>query len=153
MNAGFPKVTLHSQMLDALRYITSSKEFQQLTAYKIPKQAVDSFWIANTGRSDLATELIRKYYMRVETANKLYTSFTDGWKTDRGMIFIIMGKPSGVFRSFSQEVWIYGENDDPGALRFYFNKAQNPFTDNDYVLNRNPYYKSVWYQNVQLWRR
>jgi len=153
MNAGFPKVTMHTQMRDALRYITSSKEFQQLRAYKIPKMAVDSFWIANAGRADLATELIRKYYQRIETANKLYTSFTDGWKTDRGMIYVVIGKPTQVFRSFEQEVWIYGEYDDPRALKFYFNKAQNPFTNNDYVLVRNPYYKSAWYQNVQLWRR
>jgi len=153
MNPGFPKVTMHSQMLDALRYITSSTEFQQLIAYEIPKLAVDSFWIANSGRPDIATELIRKYYQRVETANKLYTSFTDGWKTDRGMIFIVMGKPSKVFRSFEQEVWIYGEFDDLRALRFYFNKIQNPFTNNDYVLIRDEYYKAAWYQNVQLWRR
>jgi GWxTD domain-containing protein len=153
MHTGFPKVTMHSQMCDALRYITSAKEFQQLKAYETPKVAVDSFWIANAGRSDLATELIRKYYQRIETANKLYTSYTDGWKTDRGMIYIVIGKPNQVFRSFEQEVWIYGESEDPRALKFYFNKAQNPFTDNDYVLIRNQYYKSTWYQNVQLWRR
>lgn len=153
MNPGFPKVTDHNLMRDALRYITSSKEFQQLIAYELPKVAVDSFWIANTGRPDIATELIRKYYLRVETANKLYTSFTDGWKTDRGMIFIVMGKPSNVYRSFNQEVWIYGEYDDPRAIRFFFNKALNPFTDNDYILERNEYYKTIWYQNVQLWRR
>ena len=153
MNTGFPKVTQHTLMRDALRYITSSREFQQLNAYKIPKVAVDSFWIANAGRPDIATELIRKYYMRVETANKLYTSFTDGWKTDRGMIYIVIGKPSRVYRGFDQEVWIYGEYDDPRALKFYFEKVQNPFTDNDYVLIRNEYYKSAWYQNVQLWRR
>jgi len=153
MNPGFPKVTQHALMLDALRYITSFREFQQLNSYTVPKVAVDSFWIANAGRPDLATELIRKYYQRVETANQLYTSFTDGWKTDRGMIFIVMGKPTKVFRSFEQEVWIYGEYDDPRALKFYFNKAVNPFTNNDYVLVRNQYYKSIWYQNVQLWRR
>lgn len=153
MNTGFPKVTQHTLMRDALRYITSAKEFQQLNAYQIPKVAVDSFWIANAGRPDIATELIRKYYLRVETANKLYTSYTDGWKTDRGMIFIIIGKPSRVYRSFGQEVWIYGEYDDPRALRFYFDKAINPFTENDYVLARSEYFKSVWYQNVQLWRR
>lgn len=153
MNTGYPKVTMHSLMIESLRYITSSKEFQLLSSYAIPKVAVDSFWIANAGRPDLATELIRKYYLRVETANKLYTSFTEGWKTDRGMIFIVMGKPTKVFRSFEQEVWIYGEYDDPRALKFYFNKAQNPFTSNDYVLIRNQYYKSIWYQNVQLWRR
>lgn len=153
MNTGFPKVTQHTLMMDALRYITSAKEFQQLNDYEVPKVAVDSFWIVNAGRPDIATELIRKYYLRVETANKLYTSYTDGWKTDRGMIFIIIGKPSRVYRSFEQEVWIYGEYDDPRALRFYFDKAKNPFTENDYVLVRNEYFKSVWYQNVQLWRR
>jgi GWxTD domain-containing protein len=153
MSPGFPKVTQHSLMREALRYITSAKEFQQLNSYTIPKLAVDSFWIANSGRSDLATELIRKYYLRVEIANQLYTSYTDGWKTDRGMIFIVMGKPTKVFRSFEQEVWIYGEYDDPRALKFFFNKATNPFSSNDYVLIRNQYYKSAWYQNVQLWRR
>lgn len=153
MDPGFPKVTQHSLMLDALKYITSAREFQLLKAYSYPKVAVDSFWIVNAGRPDLATELIRKYYLRVETANNLYTSYTDGWKTDRGMIYIVIGKPSKVFRSFEQEVWIYGEYDDPRALKFYFNKAENPFTDNDYVLIRNQYYKSVWYQNVQIWRR
>ena len=153
MNAGFPKVTQHSQMRDALQYITTSKEFLQLKSYKIPQVAVDSFWITNTGREDLATEFIREYYSRFETANKLYSSFTDGWKTDRGMIYIVVGKPTQVFRSFEQEVWIYGDYDDPRALKFYFNKAQNPFTSNDYVLIRNQNYKSAWYQNVQLWRR
>jgi GWxTD domain-containing protein len=153
MNDGFPKITMHSQMRDALRYITSTKEFQILSAYKIPKIAVDSFWIENAGRDDLALEFIRKYYSRIETANKLYTSYTEGWKTDRGMIYIVVGKPTQVFRSFEQEVWIYGDYDDPRALKFYFNKAQNPFTNNDYVLIRNQNYKSAWYQNVQLWRR
>ena len=153
MSTGFPKVTQHSQMRDALQYITSAKEFQKLKSYKIPKVAVDSFWIANTGREDLATEFIRKYYSRFESANKLYSSYTDGWKTDRGMIYIVVGKPTQVFRSFEQEVWIYGDYDDPRALKFYFNKVQNPFTSNDYVLMRNPNYKTSWYQNVQLWRR
>ncbi len=153
MNNGFPKVTQHTLMLEALRYLTSSKEYQQLLEHRIPKLAVDSFWIVSAGRPDLATELIRKYYQRVEVANQLYTSFTEGWKTDRGMIFIIMGKPTRVFRSFEQEVWIYGEYEDPRALKFYFNKAINPFSKNDYVLVRNPYYKSIWYQNVQVWRR
>lgn len=153
MAPGFPKVTQHALMLDALKYITSAREFQLLKSYNYPKVAVDSFWIVNAGRPDLATELIRKYYLRVETANNLYTSYTDGWKTDRGMIYIVIGKPAKVFRSFEQEVWIYGEYDDPRALKFYFNKAKNPFTNNDYVLVRNQYYKSVWYQNVQIWRR
>lgn len=153
MNSGFPKVTAHANMLEALRYLTSGVEYKKLLSYPNPKLAVDSFWIANTGRPDIATELIRKFYGRVETANKLFTSFAEGWKTDRGMIYMIFGKPSLVFRSFEQEVWVYGEANDPRALKFYFYKADNPFTTDDYVLVRQEYYKSIWYQNVQMWRR
>ena len=69
------------------------------------------------------------------------------------MIYIVVGKPDLVFRSFEQEVWIYGEYDDPGALRFYFDKITNPFSDNNYMLVRDPEYKMIWYQYVQNWRR
>ena len=144
---------MHALMLESLRYITSSKEFQQLKSFPVPKLAVDSFWIASAGRPDLATELIRKYYKRVETANELYTSYTEGWKTDRGMIYIVMGKPNKVFRSFEEEIWVYGDYEDTHSLKFYFTKASNPFTNNDYVLTRIPYYKSIWFQNVQVWRQ
>jgi len=150
---GFPKISMHLQMLEALRYITSSAEYRQLSLYEDPKTAVDSFWLANAGHEDRALELIRNYYSRVENANKLYTSYTEGWKTDRGMIYIVVGKPDLVFRSFEQEVWIYGEYDDPGALRFYFDKITNPFSDNDYMLVRDPEYKMIWFQYVQNWRR
>ena len=153
MDHGFPKISMHKQMLEALRYITSAAEYKQLCQYEDPKTAVDSFWLATAGHENRALELIRSYYSRVENANKLYTSYTDGWKTDRGMIYIVIGKPDMVFRSFEQEVWIYGEYDDPGALRFYFDKIQNPFTDNDYMLVRDPEYKMIWYQYVQNWRR
>ena len=153
MDNGFPKISMHKQMLEALRYITSSAEYRQLSLYEDPKTAVDSFWLVNAGHEERALELIRSYYSRVENANKLYTSYTDGWKTDRGMIYIVIGKPDMVFRSFEQEVWIYGEYDDPGALRFYFDKISNPFTDNDYMLVRDPEYKMIWFQYVQNWRR
>ena len=153
MDHGFPKISMHQQMLEALRYITSAAEYRQLSLYEDPKTAVDSFWLANAGHEERALELIRNYYTRVENANKLYTSCTEGWKTDRGMIYIVVGKPDLVFRSFEQEVWIYGEYDDPGALRFFFDKVQNPFSDNDYQLVRDPEYKTIWYQYVQNWRR
>jgi len=151
--SSFPKVTLHSMMLEPLKYITSTSEFQQLSVYTLPKLAIDSFWIANTGRPDLATELIRKYYKRVEIANELFSSYTEGWKTDRGMIYIVMGRPLKAFRNFNQEVWIFGDSEGPNSVKFYFHKAKNPFSNNDYVLSRNPYYKTIWFQYVSSWRR
>ena len=153
MNAGFPRITEYSQMVENLRYITSTKEYKQLIQNPAPKLAVDSFWIACAGRADLASELIRRYYGRVEISNELFTSYTEGWRTDRGMIYIIFGKPTQVFRNFGQEVWVYGESASPSSLKFFFVKADNPFTNNDYVLTRRDFYKSFWYQNVQAWRR
>jgi len=35
----------------------------------------------------------------------------------------------------------------------YFNKVQNPFSDSNYVLLRDPEYKTIWFQYVQNWRR
>lgn len=153
MDPEFPKVNTHKTMIETLRYISSNADYRKLMSYSNPKMAIDSFWIASAGRPDLATEFIKKYYTRVMKANELFTSYTPGWKTDRGMIYVVMGKPTQVFRSKDQEVWIYGEYNDPQALRLYFDIINNPFTVNDFILNRHEYFKNIWYQNVQLWRR
>ena len=34
--------------------------------------------------------LIKTYYSKVEKANEMFTSHLEGWKTDRGMISIIL---------------------------------------------------------------
>lgn len=153
MDPEFPKVSTHKTMIETLRYVTSNADYRSLMSNGNPKMAIDSFWVSGAGRVDIATQLIKKYYGRVIQANELFTSFAPGWKTDRGMIFIVMGKPTQVFRSIDQEVWIYGEYNDSRALRLYFDFVNNPFTTNDFVLNRHAFYKTLWYQNVQMWRR
>ncbi len=153
MDADFPKVNTHKMMIETLRYITSNADYRKMMSDPNPKMAIDSFWISSSGRADIATQLIKKYYSRVMSANELFTSFTPGWKTDRGMIYIIFGKPTQVFRSINQEVWVYGEYNDTRALRLYFDYVNNPFTTNDYMLIRQDFLKSIWYQSVQMWRR
>ena len=37
------------------------------------------------------------YYRRVRFANEEFTQYKDGWKTDRGMIYILFGPPNQVF--------------------------------------------------------
>jgi isocitrate dehydrogenase kinase/phosphatase len=37
-------------------------------------------------------------------------------------------------------------------VRFIYTKVENPFTDNDYILNRSESYKEIWYRNVDAWR-
>lgn len=149
----FPWITQSSQMIPPLIYLTTSKEFQLISAGNDPKVSVDSFWLELAGNESRARKLIRDYYRRVEKANYLFTSYQDGWKTDRGMIYILYGPPSIVRRYESSEIWIYGESSHLLSLNFVFAKMHNPFSGNDYRLERNPNYKSGWNQMVNSWRR
>jgi hypothetical protein len=41
---------------------------------------------------------MEEYYRRVAFANRSFTTFRDGWKTDRGMVYIILGPPDEIER-------------------------------------------------------
>ncbi|HCA83184.1 MAG TPA: GWxTD domain-containing protein, partial [Flavobacteriales bacterium] len=75
-----------------------------------------------------------------------------GWKTDRGMIYLIFGEPAFIDRTTDSETWIYGDRFSTASLRFNFLKIQNPFSDNDFLLQRMPVYKPEWYKAVDVWR-
>lgn len=149
----FPRLSLPQHILEPLRYISTSREYEQLSAYENPKLAVDSFWLVHAGLETRAKSLISKYYNRVQEANNLFTSYLEGWKTDRGMIYIVFGPPNHVFRATNTENWTYGEISRPQSLRFSFVRVNNPFTNNDFSLLRNPQYKEFWFNSVEIWRR
>lgn len=149
----YPNITEAYQMVTPLRYISSNDEFQKLITSKNPKQDVDDFWItASTGSKDRARELIHSYYNRIQDANRYFTSYEEGWKTDRGMIYLIFGPPNSIYRSSEGETWTYGEERNYMALSFSFIKLDNPFSDNDYALQRSANYRNLWYNAVDLWR-
>lgn len=149
----YPNITEAYQMVAPLRYISSNDEFQKLTSSQSPKQDIDNFWLtAASGSKDRAKELIRGYYNRIQEANLYFTSYEEGWKTDRGMIFLIFGAPNSIYRSSEGETWTYGEERNYMALTFSFGKLDNPFSDNDYALQRSANYRNLWYNAVDLWR-
>ncbi len=150
---GFPDITSPVQMIDALRYITNKKEFEEMKSSKTPKAMVDNFWLTRGGNVEKTRNLIKKYYGRVRDANKYYTSFTEGWRTDRGMIYILFGSPGAVYKSAESESWTYGTPNSALALNFFFIKVNNPFTDNDFSLSRSPTYEGSWYRAVEIWRQ
>jgi hypothetical protein len=97
--------------------------------------------------------LLKRYYGRVKEANKYYTSYTQGWKTDRGMVFVVFGKPTNMYMTSKGEVWVYGMETSMNSIRFVFNKTENPFSDNDYILERSQFFKDPWYSAVDYWRQ
>lgn len=151
-NEDFPRLTNVNGLLESVRYLTTREEFSKISSSKNIKAAVDEFWIDKAGNRERARELIKAYYGRVQTANRLFTSYLEGWKTDRGLIFVIFGTPGTVYRSNNTETWLYSQTAGQPTLSFVFEKKKNPFTDNDFMLRRNPYYDIPWYRAVETWR-
>jgi len=92
-----------------------------------------------------ANELMEEYYRRVEYANSNFGVYTEGWKSDRGMVYIVLGPPSDVERrpfeinTKPYEIWFYNEFNrqfifvDRGGFGDY--RLISPFWD---VINRSP---------------
>jgi GWxTD domain-containing protein len=149
----FPGVGNTEEMINCTRYLMSREEFEDCKNSSDRKSCIDKFWLNIGGSNERARELLRRYYGRVKEANKYYTSYTQGWKSDRGMIFIVFGPPTNTYRSRNDEIWVYGNESNPSSLRFIFNKTQNPFSDNDFILERSQFYKEPWHTAVDYWRQ
>jgi GWxTD domain-containing protein len=148
----YPSTKTPSSLLYPLRYLLSAKEYRKLEEFKNKKAAIDSFWLSSSGNINRSKELIRVYYSRVHFANTYFTSYIEGWRTDRGMIYTIYGPPKTIYKSDHVERWIYGETRNLSSMDFYFERAKTPFSNNHFVLNRQEVFKGSWYQAVDTWR-
>jgi GWxTD domain-containing protein len=151
--SNYPFITTAMQMITPARYLSTKKEFAALVSAKNKKTAIDNFWLNLAGSKERARSMISMYYNRVQVANMLFYSDREGWMTDRGMIYIILGPPDYVYRNESMETWKYGYQKGNNGLRFDFYKADNPFTDKDFLLNRTPSYTTPWNNAIEIWRR
>ena len=149
---GFPKSKTYDDMIANLRYITTNSEFKALQDSANKRIAFEQFWLSCVSNKDKAKTLIGRYYKRIELVNEYFTSYKAGWKTDMGIIYIIYGRPHQVYKSSQSVTWLYGDETNPMSLSFTFDKQNNPFSDKDYQLRRNPAYQSSWYTAVERWR-
>ncbi len=148
----YPKVSSHEQMIASTRFILTNDEYKKLLAASDKKKAIDDFWIGIAGNVERARELIRKYYNRVQDANTLFSCFQEGWRTDRGMIYIVFGAPAKVYKVGDREIWEYGTDNAPNSMEYRFDKIDSKYSDNNYFLERAPVYKDPWYFAVNAWR-
>ncbi|OUJ75361.1 hypothetical protein BXP70_04930 [Hymenobacter crusticola] len=149
----FPELTQATELIQPLIYLTSTAERQRLYDAPDPKRAVDRFWldIAN-GQQTIARQLIRTYYERVAAANRLFSSYKAGWMTDRGMLYIVYGPPETVYRTATEERWMYR----PGMMgegTYTFHAKPSTFAPEHYELVRRPEYERLWYAAVDQWRK
>lgn len=152
-DSDFPAVKTIEKLIECMRYITTQKEYKDLTEATDQVAAFEKFWLDIAKNSqEKARELIKEYYLRVQRSNELFTSFTEGWKTDRGMIYLVYGPPTIVYKSKQTETWVYGESNGNQSLNFMFTRIQNPLSVNDFVVNRSSLYRTTFYRSVERWR-
>lgn len=149
----YPRIQEVQQLIEPLVYLTNSIEYGELKKAKNQKLAVDNFWLDKAGNTEKARELIRVYYNRVYFANYYFTSYKPGWKTDRGMIFIIYGPPQSVKVTPTQEKWVYYKNNYTTTVTFTFDHNPTPFSPDVYTLQRSDSYDSFWRAAVDTWRK
>ncbi len=115
---GFPSTAKDvTEAIEQLVYIASPEEMDHIRNGKTKDEKIDrfkEFWkkkdpVPSTDEN----EIFNEYYRRVAFADANFSHYVKGWKTDRGMVYIILGGPSNVDRhpfeydSKPYEVWDY----------------------------------------------
>jgi len=151
-SSSFPRIEYARDFIDPLIYLTTSKEFERIKSAQIKKSELDYFWLKNAINADIAKEIIRVYYNRVQLANVFFTAHNPGWQTDRGMIYIIFGPPHILYKNPAYEKWIYGTEGSAKAIVFVFDHSPNKYSNNNFSLRRDGSYTTVWRNAIDTWR-
>lgn len=81
-------------------YIITPEErqaFKQLSNDEERDQFIEQFWLRRDPTPDTAeNEFKEEHYRRIAYANEHFSAGIPGWKTDRGRIYIIWGKPDEI---------------------------------------------------------
>lgn len=150
----YPRYVRAEELIEPLRYISTSDEMDAMNEQEDHKQALDRYWMKVTRSQERAKEVISNYYRQVTDANLLFTTYKEGWKTGQGMVYLLYGPPDEVYRSEGEERWIYNEESNLlESLSFTFVKVRNIFTNKHYNLLRDEDYRRFWYRNIDLWRK
>lgn len=110
-------ITDIDKAIDEMRYVTTSDELDSIQVGKTlddRRKRFLAFWDKrNPDPLSGRNPLLEEYYRRVDFANKAFTRFMDGWRTDRGMVYIRLGPPENIERhpfemgSKPYEIWYY----------------------------------------------
>lgn len=152
-NTYYPKMTSIKQLTEPLIYLSTKNEIDKLLNSKDVRNAFETFWLNLAKSEEIARQIIKRYYDRVEEANLLFTNYKEGWKTDMGMIYIIVGPPDEVYIDEEKESWYYKNPGKNQIVVFNFLHLKNLFSDKHYMLIRDNQYKSFWFKSIDSWRK
>jgi GWxTD domain-containing protein len=120
VSASFLEVST-DEAIKMLRYVASSDEIEKMQNAKsedLKKEMLRMFWKnLDPTPNTRFNEAMNEYYERVKYANKQFKSYTEGWLSDMGMVYIVLGPPMQVEKqsAFGSNVeyrlWRYSSNE------------------------------------------
>lgn len=145
----YPRFSSITDLAQPLLYVTTPEEFNEINLAGNDKARFDKVILDMTGDRDRAKTFMRSYFRRVELANHYFTSYKQGWKTDKGMIYLIFGLPDEVSLNDGTETWFYKST----RSRFTFVKRGSVYAPDHYVLLRDKRFTEAWFSTIDLWRK
>jgi GWxTD domain-containing protein len=146
-------------MDEDVNYIITSDERKAFKALKTDEerdQFIEQFWLRRDPDPDTPeNEYKEEYFERIQYANEKFASGIPGWRTDRGRIYIMFGKPSqieshpsggsynrptyeggGTTSTYPFEIWWYRYIEDIGSdIEIEF---VDPSGSGEYRIARSP---------------
>lgn len=115
---GFPvSITNLDNAIDQMIHISGKSVRDNLLDTENPEERLQKFkdfWKAqDPDPSTIGNEVLNEYYRRIEYSNKHFKHYYEGWKTDMGTIYTVLGPPNNVERhpfeydSKPYEIWYY----------------------------------------------
>lgn len=85
-----------------LIYVADQEDIDQITGSQNESDRqyrFEEFWKRQDPTpTSVRNEAFEEYYSRIETANRRFKSYTEGWLTDMGRVYIIYGEPTNIER-------------------------------------------------------
>jgi len=153
----YPTLITPHELAEPLIYLMNGRDYEQLMKISDPdslKMAMDRFWLRHLGSIRDARDVINLFYTRVEYANKQFTNFKEGWKTDRGMMYILYGPPWYIESRRNSLIWSYTHNFGDPQRNFQFNRPRAPnefFPFDHYMLSRRNEFHALEHRQRQIW--
>ena len=154
----YPRLEGYDELISPLIYLAEASEWEALESSigtGDARREFDHFWGLRTQDRSLASSTVESYFSRVEEANLRYGGVKEGWKTDRGMVFIILGEPLFIEPTRDAEVWYYSYDGGQGERSFIFSRVRRedvPEVVEEFLLERSFEYERFWRGEINRWR-
>jgi GWxTD domain-containing protein len=121
-----------------LRYLVREKEMERLQGIAEEEQAtaLEEFWSKiDPVPATAVNELRIQYFERIDYASKHFTTEEhEGWETNMGEVYILLGPPTEIYGSRLNQIWVYEY--EGLVLHFFGHNLRNRNEFDEYIRDR-----------------